>query len=119
MYVFQVAAMDVETQKQGLHFILHRLFSSHSSSRTDDEDAWMVDTYERQMFQRFFACAPVRCSIIHINTPSLDKWVRILPSVIQTMGKDERGRIRFHEGTKNVEKVLTGNTFVGWMADDS
>jgi hypothetical protein len=101
MYVFQVAAMDSETQKQGLHFILHRLFSAHSHTGMVDEDAWMVDAYERQMFQRFFACTPVRCSIIHINTPSPEKWVRILPSVIQTMGKDERGRIRFHQGKKD------------------
>jgi hypothetical protein len=98
MYVFQVAAMDFETQKQGLHIILYRLFYAHSPAGTVNEDAWMVDAYERQLFKRFFACAPVRCSIIQINTPSPESWVRILPSVIQTMGKDSRSRIRFHEG---------------------
>ncbi|KAG7344535.1 hypothetical protein IV203_022543 [Nitzschia inconspicua] len=99
MYVFQVAAMDSDTQKMGLHLILHRLFNADSPTGTVDEDAWVVDANERQMFRRFFACAPVRCSTIHINTPSPDKWVRILPSVIQMLGTDERGRIRFHEGS--------------------
>lgn len=98
MYVFQVAAEDSDTQKQGLHLILHRLFNIDSVTGSVDEDAWMVDSNERQMFQRLFACAPIRCSIIHINTPTPDKWVWILPSVIQMFGKDERGRIRFHQG---------------------
>jgi hypothetical protein len=106
MYVFQVASMDWDTQKQGLHLIMHRLFSVDSAVGSVDEDAWTVDVNERQMFQRFFACAPVRCSTIHINTPSPEKWVRILPSVIQMLGKDERGRILFHEG-----KLLGGWAF--------
>lgn len=100
MYVFQVASMDEDTQKQGLHFILHRLFNADSPTGSVDEDAWMVDGNERQIFHRFFACAPVRCSILHIITPNPRKWVRMLPSLIQVFGPEERGRIRFHAGKR-------------------
>jgi hypothetical protein len=99
MYFFQVASFDVDTQKQGLHLILHRLFDADSPTGTVDEDAWIVDNNELQQFQRFFACTPVRCSILHINTPSIDHWAWTVSSIIELFGCDERGRIQFHEGT--------------------
>ena len=98
MYIFQVAALDEDTQKQGLHLITRRLFSDKSATGTMDSDACTTNAKERGKMQRFFACASVRCSIIHINTPSLELWTGIVPSVIQMFGADERARIQFHQG---------------------
>lgn len=98
MYVFKVAALDEDTQKQGLHLIIHRLFSTETPAASVEQDAWMMDAKERKMMKRFFSCTLVRCSIIHINTPSSEKWAAVVSSVIQMFGVDERGRIRFHHG---------------------
>lgn len=98
MYIFQVAALDEDTQKLGLHLITHRLRSQESSTGTVEEDAWITSAEERAAMKRFFACTSVRCSIIHVNAPSLEKWARIVPCTIKIFAADERGRILFHHG---------------------
>jgi hypothetical protein len=104
MYVFQVAALDEDTQKQGVHLIIHRLFNTESTTGTVDQDTWMIDAQEREMLQSFFASTSVRCSIIHISTPSLEKWASLVPSLIQLFGPDERARIQFHHGMCKARK---------------
>lgn len=104
MYLFQVAALDDDTQKQGLTVILHRLIHHDAKigEKGIEEDAWSANAQERQMFQRFFACTLVRCSSIHINIPSPDKVAVVVPSTIEIFGIDERVRTRLHEGTYKI-----------------
>jgi len=104
MYVFQAASIDSETQKQGLHLIVHRLFNNDGSSSVKNhvEDAWTSNAsndHERRMIRRFFSCTPVRCSTIHMNVPSPETFDLVVPSTIDIFGREERGRIRFHKGT--------------------
>ena len=117
MYVFQVAALDEDTQKQGLHLITHRLFSDKSATGTVDSDAWMTNTKERDMVQRFFTCTPVRCSIIHINTPTKELWAGTVPSVIEIFGADERARIQFHQGEFTSERAWSLHAMFCRFAD--
>ena len=113
--MFQNASYDTDTQKQGLDLILHRFFPiSYPEPITEDAwSCWQDDDHrtneERRIFQRIFACIPVRCSIIHIVVPNPEKFALAVPSTIEMFGKDERGRIRFHQG--NATQYLYSNYY--------